>query len=107
MVGRIALRSLLRLLTGTRKEKRWAELKYLLKNHLFTGRTAAKGQDPLPPLLFQMASGYWLSQALYVAAKLGIADLLKDGAKSSAELATATCSEPSAVFRVLRALSSA
>jgi O-methyltransferase domain/Dimerisation domain len=107
MVGRIGLRPLLRLLTGTRKDKRWAELKYLLKNHLFTGQTAAKSQDPLPPLLFQMASGYWLSQALYVAAKLEIADLLKDGAKSSAELATATCSEPSALFRVLRALSSA
>jgi hypothetical protein len=54
-----------------------------------------------------MATSYWLSQAIYVAAKLGIADLLERGPKSSVELAAATCSEPSALFRVLRALSSA
>ena len=29
--------------------------------------------------ILQMVSGYWVTQALYVAARLGIADLLKDG----------------------------
>ncbi|MFB2981369.1 hypothetical protein [Microseira sp. BLCC-F43] len=44
-------------------------------------------QNPMeiPPqmALLQMVSGGWVSQAIYVAAKLGIADLLKDGPKSS------------------------
>lgn len=37
----------------------------------------------IPPQMsiLQMASGYWLSQCIYVAAKLGIADLLKDGSQ--------------------------
>jgi hypothetical protein len=68
---------------------------------------AADNHDPLPPVLFQMATGYWLSQAIYVAAKLGIADLLENGPQSSAELAAATCSDTRSLFRVLRALSSA
>ena len=32
-----------------------------------------------PWKLFQMMTGYWVTQALYVAAKLGIADLLREG----------------------------
>ena len=66
----------------------------------------AKNQDPSPPVLFQVATGYWLSQAIYVAAKLGIADFLQDGPQSSSELAAATRCDPSSLFRVLRALSS-
>jgi SAM-dependent methyltransferase len=54
-----------------------------------------------------MATGYWLSQAIYVAAKLGIADLLRKKPQSSVELAAATCCDSSSLFRVLRALSSA
>ena len=60
-----------------------------------------------PPTLFQMATGYWLSQAIYVAAKLGIADLLENGPQSAATLAAATQSDARSLFRVLRALSSA
>ena len=37
-----------------------------------------------------MMTGYWVSQALYVAAKLGVADFLVDGAQSVENLATAT-----------------
>ena len=106
MVGRIALRPLLRVLRGARQDKKWLELKVLLKGHLFERRWLAKNQDQLPPVLFQMATSYWLSQAIYVAAKLGVADFLEPSPKSLAELAAATCSEPSALFRVLRALSS-
>jgi SAM-dependent methyltransferase len=47
-----------------------------------------------------------MSQAIYVAAKLGIADLLKDGPQSSTALATATRSDADSLFRLLRALSS-
>jgi O-methyltransferase/methyltransferase family protein len=83
------------------------ELKVLLKDRLFARREPTKNQDPLPPVLFQMASGYWLSQAIYVAAKLGIADLLGNGSQSSAELASATGCDSRSLFRVLRALASA
>ena len=41
----------------------------------------------LPDILLQMITGMLVSRAIYVAAKLGIADLLKDGAKSNEELA--------------------
>ena len=37
-----------------------------------------------------MITGYWLSQPIYCAAKLGLADLLKDSSKSSTELASLT-----------------
>jgi hypothetical protein len=32
--------------------------------------------------LDQMITGYWISQAIYAAAKFGIADFLKDGPKT-------------------------
>jgi len=53
-----------------------------------------------------MATAYWLSQAIYVAAKLGIADLLRDGPRSCAALATSTGSDAPSLFRLMRALSS-
>jgi hypothetical protein len=53
-----------------------------------------------------MIIGYRVSQALYVAAKLGIADLLQEGPKSHEALATATGVHPDALYRVLRALAS-
>jgi hypothetical protein len=56
--------------------------------------------------LDQMISGYWISQAIYAAAKFGIADLLKDGPKTVAELASATGTNPDALYRLLRALAS-
>jgi hypothetical protein len=34
-----------------------------------------------------VVTGYWVSQAICVAAKLGLADVLQDGPKSSEELA--------------------
>jgi hypothetical protein len=61
---------------------------------------------PPPVALVQMLTGYWVSQALYVAAKLGIADLLKDGPKSSDELAKATGTHVRSLYRLLRALAS-
>ncbi|HUD68296.1 MAG TPA: methyltransferase [Candidatus Sulfotelmatobacter sp.] len=53
-----------------------------------------------------MATAYWLSQAIYVAAKLGIADLLRDGPQSSVALAASTGSDAPSLFRLMRALSS-
>lgn len=51
-----------------------------------------------------MINGYQLSQAIYVTATLGIADLLKDGARTSDELAAATETDPPTLYRLLRAL---
>jgi hypothetical protein len=42
----------------------------------------APGAGPPPVALLQMMTGYWVSQALYVAAKLGVVDLLVDGPQS-------------------------
>ncbi|MGH7998639.1 MAG: methyltransferase [Brasilonema sp.] len=63
-------------------------------------------QVPQPKTLLQMIMGVCVSKSIYVAAKLGIADLLKDGAKSSDELATLTDVDAKSLYRVLRALSS-
>lgn len=62
----------------------------------------------IPPheQLGRMITGYWISQAIYAAAKFGIADLLKEGPKSVDELAAATNTEPDLLYRLLRALAS-
>ena len=47
--------------------------------------------DKLPSrTLFEMVKSYWVSQLVYVAAKLGVADLLNTGPNNSDELADAT-----------------
>ena len=85
----------------------WPEIKPLLRDRLFPMRIApTKEGSPSPPVLFQMATGYWVSQAIYVAAKLGIADLLKDGPQSCVALAASTGSDAPSLFRLMRALSS-
>lgn len=56
--------------------------------------------------LWQMINGFRITQMLYVAATLGIADLLSDGAKSVAALAQATGTDERSLFRLLRALAS-
>ncbi|UCC83509.1 MAG: methyltransferase [Gemmatimonadota bacterium] len=54
--------------------------------------------------LLQIVNTPMLSQCVYVAAKLGIADLLKDGPKNSDELAAATQVHTRSLYRILRAL---
>ncbi len=44
--------------------------------------------------LIRLFRGYWLSRAIYVAAELGIADLLEDGPRSVADLAAASNTHP-------------
>jgi len=68
-------------------------------------KKAAKGK-PLPAAMLDLITGYWASQLVHVAAKLGLADLLKAGPRSPAELARSTGSDPRALHRVLRALAS-
>ncbi|NER25239.1 MAG: methyltransferase [Symploca sp. SIO1B1] len=56
--------------------------------------------------LLQMLMGNWVSQSIYAAAKLGIADYLQDGEKSYGELATATSTHEESLYRLLRLLAS-
>jgi len=98
---------LLKALHRARKMGLWEEIKPLLRDRLFPERIApTKEGNTSPPVLFQMATSYWVSQAIYVAAKLGIADLLKEGPQSCVALATATGSDAPSLFRLMRALSS-
>jgi hypothetical protein len=62
----------------------------------------------MPPAaqLLQIASGMLPAAAVFVAAKLGIADLLTDGPKSAEELAAATGMDEHSLYRVLRAVAS-
>ena len=57
-------------------------------------------------VLRRMIDGYRFTQLLYVVAKLGIADLLRDGPKHNEELAQAVGAHPRTLYRVLRALAS-
>jgi predicted transcriptional regulator len=57
--------------------------------------------------MIQLMTGFWLSRAIYVAAKLGIADLLQEEPKDIGELAKATGSHEPSLYRILRALASA
>ena len=61
---------------------------------------------PPPLALFQAATGYWASQAIYVAAKLGIADLLKEGPSTCGDLAQATATHAPSLCRLMHALTS-
>jgi O-methyltransferase domain/Dimerisation domain len=63
-------------------------------------------QRPHAPGLSQLLRGSLVTQLIYVAATLGVADLLDDSPKSSRELAAALGVDPEALYRVLRALAS-
>lgn len=66
-------------------------------------------ETPLRPSqdLRGMINGYRLSQAIHVAAVLGIADLLVSGPRPSDDLAQATETDPSSLYRLLCALAAA
>jgi hypothetical protein len=57
--------------------------------------------------LHGLVTGHYLSRAIYVAAKLGIADLLKDGPRHIADLAEATDSHAPSLHRLMLFLVSA
>jgi SAM-dependent methyltransferase len=82
-------------------------MKPLLRDRLFPVKIAARKEEhSSAAALFQMATGYWVSQAIYVTAKLGIADLLKDGPQSYVTLAARTGVDGPSLFRLMRALAS-
>ena len=56
--------------------------------------------------LARLIAGYQISQVIYVAAELKLADLLEAGPKTSQELADFTGTNPEALYRVMRVLAS-
>ena len=62
----------------------------------------------LPPglQLYYIGIGHYVSRALYLAAKLEVADQMRDGPRSAAELARATETDAPSLRRVLRLLAS-
>lgn len=69
----------------------------------------AQSQPELPPqlVLYHLATGHYISRALSLAAKLGLADLLAQGPLSAHHLAEATGTHADSLNRVMRLLASA
>lgn len=61
---------------------------------------------PPPFRLLQVESAYWQSRALYVAAKLGLADVLGDGERTIVELARELSLHEENLYRLMRMLAS-
>ena len=57
--------------------------------------------------MIQMVTSFWLCRAIYVAASLGICDILKQESRGFEELAEMTGSHAPSLYRMLRALASA
>src|SRR5690242_18284071 len=68
----------------------------------------APATPEIPPhgRMMQLAMGAFPAQAIYVAARLGLADLLANGAKSVDDLAATTGTDGPSLYRVMRALAS-
>ena len=56
--------------------------------------------------LIRLFRGFWVSQAIYVAAELGLADLLADGPRTADDLAAAAGAHAPSLYRILRLLAS-
>lgn len=68
------------------------------------GQRAAKEGTPPEVAFIQMATGYWVSKAIYVAARLGVADLLAGGPKTVEQLAAEAGAHAPTLRRLLRSL---
>jgi hypothetical protein len=71
------------------------------------GEASRLPEDRATAELMQLILGYQMSQAIHVAASLGLADLLSAGPRTGAELAAATGTHPGALYRLMRALAAA
>src|SRR5688572_8148286 len=65
---------------------------------------AGAAELPLTAALAQMPTGHQVTQALYAATRLGIADLLAAGPRGVDDLAQASGSHAPSLYRLLRAL---
>src|SRR5258705_13433889 len=96
----------------TNQEKKMStsviEFKQAVPQQITNSEQSSSVTESAPPeaVLTQMITGSLGSQAIYVAAKLGIADLLVDGPKSVHYLARSADADAPSLYRVLRALAS-
>jgi hypothetical protein len=67
-------------------------------------RNSAADVQAAAGVVLRMIQGLHISRAVYVAARLGIADLLADGPRSSEQLAQLTRAHAPSLYRVLRLL---
>jgi len=74
-----------------------------LQNRTVQSKSVA---EPPQFAMLQMITGFWVSRAIYIAAKLGLADLVKDSPKTAVELARLTGTHSPSLYRALRALAS-
>lgn len=65
-----------------------------------------ENEIPVQAQMLQFITNFWTSRAVYIAAKLGIADLLKSGPRTVEELAQETETDASSLYRIMRALTS-
>ena len=74
----------------------------------FANKLASLPNKLVPPpfRLIQMGSAYWQSRALYVATDLGIADALRDGRKTTYDIAEVLDLHEDHLYRLLRMLAS-
>ena len=68
------------------------------------GSQILPGQTGALPKVFRMATAYWASQAVYAAAKLGLADALAEQPKSIGEIATELRADSNSLARLVRVL---
>lgn len=68
--------------------------------------TMEKVQVAPQETMLNLISGFWIARSLYLAAKLGVADLFDNQPKTIAQLANGTQTDPRSLYRLLRALSS-
>jgi len=70
-----------------------------------TGHDVEGQRDADPMALLEMINSSWMSQAIYVAARLGVADALAGGPRTGEELAGSIGAHAESLHRLLRALS--
>ena len=63
-------------------------------------------EEPAAAKMRRLMDGFWVSQAIFVAAQLGIADHFARGEQDSDTLAASLGAHPAALYRLLRALTS-
>ncbi len=69
-----------------------------------SSRRASLVYSPAETELVRILAGSWATQCVHVAAKLGLADLLRNGARTSRQLARSTRTHGEALYRLLRVL---
>ena len=65
---------------------------------------AKTGTVPPHAQLIQMATAYWVSRLLYVAAQLNLADCLAERPRTAEDLAQSTATHAPSLYRVMRTL---